>query len=146
VSAGVTSDVAAATVWGLALTPFIEIAGAIPAGLALHLGALEAALWAVVGNAALVIVLIALMEPLEGLAWMRALQRRARLPPRGQQLLARFGLPFVALLGPLIGMFVVIPAARVLGFSGIRLGLAAIGGTALFSLVYAGLMAWLVRF
>ncbi len=142
----VVSNGAVFTVISLAFTPFVEVIGAVPAGLALHMGALEAALWAVIGNAILVLVLLALLEPLERVAWVQKVRRYMRLPPTARRLLERYGLPVVAIFGPLIGMFIMLPAARVLGFQRRYLAVAAITGSVVFTTLYASAMAWLVRF
>jgi Ca2+/H+ antiporter, TMEM165/GDT1 family len=135
-----------ATVAGFAFTPFVEIIGAVPVGLALHMRPLEVALWSVIGNTILVIVLLALLEPLERVVWVQNFRRYLRLPPTARRLLERFGLPVVAIFGPLIGMFIMLPAALVLGFQRRYLALAAITGSVVFSTLYASALAWLVRF
>ena len=134
------------TVVSLALTPFIEVMGAVPVGLALHMGAFEAALWTACGNSILVLVLLVLLEPLERIAWVRRLRRYTRLPPKLSRLLELYGLLAVAVFGPLTGMFVMLPAARLLGFQRRHLALAAISGSLVVSTVYASVMASLVQF
>jgi Ca2+/H+ antiporter, TMEM165/GDT1 family len=146
----VTSEVisigAMATVASLAATPFVEIIGAVPVALALHMRPLEAALWSVIGNTILIVVLLALLEPLERVVWVQNFRRYLRLPPTARRLLERYGLPVVAIFGPLIGMFIMLPAARVLGFQRRYLAVAAITGSVVFSTLYASALAWLVRF
>ena len=56
------SDGAVFTVVSLGLTPFVEVIGAVPAGLALHMQPFEAALWSVTGNIVEIIVLLTLLE------------------------------------------------------------------------------------
>jgi uncharacterized membrane protein len=139
------STAAILTVVSLALTPFVEVIGAVPAGLALHMGALEAATWAVLGNAILVSVLLVLLEPLERVVWVKRFRRYAPLPPTAKRMLEQYGLLFVAVFGPLIGMFIMLPAARLLGFQRRYLAVAAIAGSVVFTTLYASALAWLVR-
>ena len=137
---------AMATVASLAATPFVEVIGAVPVALALHMRPLEATLWTVIGNAILVMVLLVLLEPLERIAWVQHFRRYMRLPPTAKRLLERYGLLAVAILGPLIGMFITLSAARVLGFQRRYLAVAAISGSVVFSTLYASVLVWLVRF
>lgn len=142
----VVSDGAVFTVISLAFTPFVEVIGAVPAGLALHMQPLEAALWSVTGNTIEIIVLLTLLEPLERVIWVQNLRRHLRLPPMAIRLLVRYGLPFVAVFGPLVGMFIVLSAARLLGLPRRQLAVAAIAGSVVFTTLYASAMAWLVWF
>lgn len=140
------SDAAVFTIISLGLTPFVEVIGAVPAGLALHMQPFEAALWSVTGNIIEIIVLLSLLEPLERVVWVQNLRCHLRLPPVVIRLLVRYGLPFIAVFGPLVGMFIMLPAARLLGFPRRQLAMAAIGGSVVFTTLYVSAMAWLVRF
>jgi Ca2+/H+ antiporter, TMEM165/GDT1 family len=135
-----------ATVAGLAFTPFVEVIGAVPVGLALHMAPLQAALLTMIGNTTLIVVLLAFLEPLERVPWVQKFRRSMRLPPMARRLLERYGLPVVAIFGPLVGMFIMLSAARVLGFQRRYLAVAAITGSVVFSTLYASVLALLVRF
>ena len=125
----------------LGFTPFVEIIGAVPTGLALHMQPLEAAGWSVLGNNGLIIVLLFLLKPLETQAWFRTWRRQISIPAPMQRVLERFGAPAIMVLGPTIGMFFIVPIARGLGIPTVRVALAAMLGNALFALMYALLLS-----
>ena len=125
----------------LGFTPFVEIIGAVPTGLALHMEPLEAAGWSVLGNNGLIIVLLFLLKPLEKQAWFRTWRRQITIPTPMQRVLERFGAPAIVILGPTMGMFFIVPIARGLGIPTVRVALAAMVGNALFAMMYALLLS-----
>jgi uncharacterized membrane protein len=131
------SEEAMILVSSLGFTPFVEIIGAVPTGIALHMGVIEAASWSVFGNNCLIIVLLLLLKPLEQSAWFRIWKQKVPIPQKAQHFLEHFGAPAVGILGPTIGMFLIIPVARGLGVPTLRVALAAMLGNALFALIYA---------
>lgn len=131
------SEEAIILVSSLGFTPFVEIIGAVPTGIALHMGVLQAASWSVLGNNCLIIILLLLLKPLERSAWFRSWQQKIPIPQKAQRVLENFGAPAVSILGPTIGMFLIIPIARGLGIPTVRVALAAMLGNVLFALIYA---------
>jgi uncharacterized membrane protein len=129
-----------ALISSLAFTPFVEILGAVPTGLALHLGPVQAAGWSVLGNDCLIVTLLLLLKPLERMAWFRRIQRKIPVPQRAQRFLERFGAPAVGILGPTVGMFLIIPVARALGMPTVRVATAAMVGNAIFAFGFAAVL------
>jgi uncharacterized membrane protein len=129
----------------LDFTPFVEIIGAVPTGIALQMGPVEAAGWAVLGNDGLIIALLILLKPLERLTWFRNWQRNVPIPRRAQRALERFGAPAVGILGPVLGMLLIVPIARGLGVPTMRVAIAAMLGNALFALLYASVLSFGIR-
>jgi uncharacterized membrane protein len=126
---------------GLSFTPFVEIIGAVPAGLALHMGVIRTVGCSLLGNDCLMVVLLLLLKPLDRLGWFRTEQRNGSTHRRVQHMIERFGAPSIGLLGPAIGMFLTIPIARGLGMSTVRVALAAMIGNTLFALIYASILS-----
>jgi uncharacterized membrane protein len=135
------SEEAVLLVAGLGFTPFVEIIGAVPVGLALHMGVIQAVGYSLLGNDCLVVALLLLLKPLDRIRWFRAEKRNGSTHRRVQHMIERFGAPTVSLLGPAIGMFLTIPIARGLGISTARVALAAVIGNTLFALIYASILS-----
>jgi uncharacterized membrane protein len=131
------SEKAILLVASLGFTPFVEVIGAVPTGLALHMGMIRSVGYSLLGNDCLVVTLLLLLKPIERLGWFRSEKRGGFTHRQVQQMIERFGMPTVGLLGPVIGMFLTIPIARGLGISTNRVALAAVIGNTLFALIYA---------
>lgn len=104
----------AATAWFLGFFPFFEIYVAVPAAIALGLDYLSAVVWSVLGNFTPVLLIVFAYEQL-----MRANAVRAwletRRSARFEGLINRYGTPFILLITPWIGVWVVAATARLLG-------------------------------
>jgi hypothetical protein len=136
------SEQAITLVSSLGFTPFVEIIGAVPTGIALQMGPIQAAGWAVLGNDCLIIVLLILLKSLERTAWFRTWQQKVPMPLRAQRAIERFGAPAVGFLGPVLGMLLIVPAARALGVPTMRVAIAAMIGNVLFAILYASVLSF----
>jgi uncharacterized membrane protein len=126
------------TVLTLAMTPFVEVLGSAPAGLALKLSVAETVIWSLIGNNLLIFGLLLFLKPLERFKWFQS--ATGKIPQRASTLINRFGPPSVGVLGPLVGMFLVVPAARGFGMKTSSIAFSAVIGSSFFALLYTILL------
>ncbi|ADI15277.1 small multi-drug export protein [Truepera radiovictrix] len=106
----------AATAWFLGFFPFFEIYVAVPSALALGLDPASAVLWPVLGNFAPVPLILFGYEQLMRVGAFRRLLG-GRTSARFTHLVERYGAPFVLLITPWIGVWLVAATARALGMA-----------------------------
>lgn len=118
-----TIYVAYGLVFLLAATPFLEVVGVIPIGVAAGLEALPVTILAFLGNILTIWLLILLMDQVK--AWLQKRREKkgkapsAKRQDRAARLWRKYGLPGLALLSPfLIGSH--LGAILAMGFGGTR--------------------------
>lgn len=92
-----TRPLAYLIVLAAAATPWLEVLLVVPAGLVAGLGVVPTVLLATVGNVATLVPVVLLGDRLRA-----RLDRRGRGRGRAQRVLARYGLPGLAVLGPFL--------------------------------------------
>lgn len=106
----------AASAWFLGFFPFFEIYVAVPAALALGLDYASAVIWPVLGNFTPVLLIVfgyrQLMRIERVKRWLEG-----RTSPRFEELVNRYGAPFILLITPWIGVWLVAATARALGMA-----------------------------
>ncbi len=106
----------AASAWFLGFFPFFEIYVAVPAALALGLDYASAVIWPVLGNFTPVLLIVfgyrQLMRIERVKRWLGG-----RTSPRFEELVNRYGAPFILLITPWIGVWLVAATARALGMA-----------------------------
>ena len=124
----------AASVWFLGFFPLAEIYIAVPAGLALGLGAVSAIGWAVFGNFVPVLLIHYGYDGLRRIAWMdRWLGRLSNETMRAR--MDRWGVWAVLIFTPWTGVWAMAAVAKALGMSGSRLLPAALISILVYSVI-----------
>jgi len=107
----------ALSVWFLGFFPLAEIYIAVPAGLALGLGAVSVIVWAVFGNFLPVVLIHYAYDQLRQIAWVdRWLSRLSS--ERMQARINRWGVWAVLVLTPWTGVWAMAAVAKALGMRG----------------------------
>lgn len=106
----------AATAWFLGFFPFFEIYVAVPASIALGLDYVSAVVWSVLGNYTPVLLIVFGYEQLLRVERVKR-WLEGRRSERFEVLINRYGTPFILLVTPWIGVWVVATTARLLGMN-----------------------------
>lgn len=106
----------AATAWFLGFFPFFEIYVAVPSALALGLDRVSATLWPVLGNFTPVPLILFGYGQLMRIGRLRR-WLEGRTSARFERLVERYGAPFILLITPWIGVWLVAATARALGMA-----------------------------
>ncbi len=124
----------AAAAWFMGFFPFFEIYVAVPGAIALGLDYKSAVFWSVLGNFTPVPIIVFAYERLLRLP---GLKRWLRTSGRLERLLDRYGMWFVLVITPWIGVWVVAATARVLGMKRDPLLLYSFASIALYAVTIA---------
>lgn len=106
----------AATAWFLGFFPFFEIYVAVPAAIALGLDYVSAVVWPVLGNFTPVLLIVFAYSQLLRVGRVRR-WLEGRTSERFERLINRYGAPFILLITPWIGVWLVAATARALGMA-----------------------------
>lgn len=106
----------AATAWFLGFFPFFEIYVAVPAAIALGLDYVSAVVWSVLGNFTPVLLIVFAYNQLLRIGRVKR-WLEGRSSARFERLVNRYGAPFILLITPWIGVWLVAATARALGMA-----------------------------
>ncbi len=129
----------AASAWFLGFFPFFEIYVAVPAAFGLGLDPVSAVVWPVLGNVTPVFLIVFGYEQLVRFERVR-LWLHGRRSARFERWIGRYGVPFVLLVTPWVGVWAVAVTAQALGMRpALLVGFSAISITAYAIVLAAGL-------
>ncbi len=113
--------VRAATAWFLGFFPYFEIYVTVPAAIALRLDYFSAVFWSSLGNFAAVPVILIFYKQLMRINRLRNWLEKRTASERYRKNLDRYGVPFVLLMTPIVGVWVMAAMAKAAGMNEAKL-------------------------
>ena len=138
--------VKAATAWFLGFFPYFEIYVAVPAAIALGLDYFSAVLWSSFGNFAAVPVVLVFYKQLMRIGRLRNWLEKRAASERYQRFLNRYGLLFVLLMTPVVGVWVMAAMAKAAGMNEFKLLVSSLVSILIYAVTMAVLVALGVDF